>query len=105
MQRSLEGKVAVVTGAAGGLGRTVCSVLEREGAHVVRVDLAGEGCDHLDVATDDGARRMVELAAERHGEVDVLVLNAGAQFMAPMAEYPLEQWDRLLGVLLTGPFL
>jgi 3-hydroxybutyrate dehydrogenase len=105
MQRSLEGRVAVVTGAAGGLGRTVCSVLEREGARVVRVDLAGEGCDHLDVATDGGAQRMVELAAERHGDLDVLVLNAGAQFMAPMPEYPLEQWDRLLGVLLTGPFL
>jgi 3-hydroxybutyrate dehydrogenase len=105
MEPSLEGRVAVLTGAAGGLGRAVRGVLEREGARVVAVDIAGDGCDRLDVATEEGARRMVALAEERHGGLDLLVLNAGAQFMAPLAEFPLEAWDRLLGVMLTGPFL
>jgi 3-hydroxybutyrate dehydrogenase len=105
MQPSLHGRVAVVTGAAGGLGQVIRRVLAREGARIVAVDVVGEGCDHLDVATEDGARRMVELAEARHGRLDVLVLNAGAQFMAPLAEFPTEQWDRLLGVMLTGPFL
>src|SRR5689334_15629915 len=105
MQPSLDGRVGVVTGAAGGLGRAIRRVLEREGARIVAVDLAGDGCDRLDVATDDGARAMVELAQERHGRLDVLVLNAGVQFMAPLPEFPLEQWERLLGVMLTGPFL
>jgi 3-hydroxybutyrate dehydrogenase len=101
----LAGRVAVVTGAAGGLGRAICEVLEREGAAVIGVDLRGEGCEQLDTATDQGCRRMVELALERHDGLHILVLNAGVQHMAPLAEFPLEQWDRLLGVMLTGPFL
>ncbi|MGZ4480932.1 MAG: SDR family NAD(P)-dependent oxidoreductase [Gaiellales bacterium] len=105
MRPGLEDRVAVVTGAAGGLGQAICRVLAREGAQMVKVDLVGEGCDHLDVATEEGARRMLELAQARHGRLDVLILNAGAQFMAPLPEFPLNEWERLLGVLLTGPFL
>ena len=98
-------RVAVVTGAAGGLGRAVRELLERDGATVIGVDLTGDGCEHLDAATDDGCRAMVEIALDRHGRLDTLVLNAGAQFMAPLAQFPNDQWDRLLGVMLTGPFL
>jgi 3-hydroxybutyrate dehydrogenase len=101
----LDGRVAVVTGAGGGLGRAICGVLEREGARVIGVDLRGDGCEHLDTATDEGCRRMVEVALERHGALHILILNAGVQHMAPVAEFPLEQWDRLIGVMLTGPFL
>ena len=100
-----SGRVAVVTGAAGGLGRAVCELLEREGATVIGVDLTGDGCEHLDAASDDGCRAMVDIALERYGRLDTLVLNAGAQFMAPLAQFPNDQWDRLLGVMLTGPFL
>ena len=101
----LEGRVAVVTGAAGGLGRAICDVFRREGAHVVAVDLAGDGCEHLDVGTGAGTSRMVELALERHGRLDALILNAGVQFMAPLPEFPEEQWDRLMAVMAKGPFL
>jgi 3-hydroxybutyrate dehydrogenase len=100
-----NGRVAIVTGAAGGLGSAIRSLLEREGATVIGVDLAGDGCEQLDVASDSGCRRMVELALERHGRLDTLVLNAGAQFMARLPEFPNDQWDRLLGLMLTGPFL
>ena len=97
--------MAIVTGAAGGLGGAIRELLVREGATVVGVDLSGAGCEHLDVASESGCRRMVEVALEQHGRLDTLVLNAGAQFMAPFAEFPNDQWDRLVGLMLTGPFL
>jgi 3-hydroxybutyrate dehydrogenase len=98
----LEGRVAVITGADGGLGRAICGVFRREGAEVVPVDVRGDGCELLDVGSNG---RMVEIALERHGRLDALILNAGVQFMAPIAEFPEEQWDRLLDVMAKGPFL
>jgi 3-hydroxybutyrate dehydrogenase len=101
----LDGRIAVVTGGAGGLGIAIRTVFEREGATVVPVDLAGEGCLALDLATDAGNRRMVERVLAAHGRLDVLVLNAGLQHMAPIGEFAEAQWDRLTDVMLKGPFL
>jgi len=100
----LEGKVACVTGAAGGLGVTICEVLAREGALVVPVDVQGDAL-HLDIGTEAGNRAMVEAALERHGRLDVLVLNAGAQHVAPIPEFPEAEWDRLFDVMVKGPWL
>ena len=100
----LAGKVAVVTGAAGGLGVTLCEVLRREGAEVVAVDLAGEGCLQLDVATEAGNRAMVDAALELHGRLDILALNAGVQHVAPIPDFPESEWDRLFDVMAKGPF-
>lgn len=72
---------------------------------MVRVDLVGDDCLRADVSTDAGTRAMVDAALERHGRLDVLVLNAGVQFMAPIAEFPELEWDRLLNVLVKGPYL
>lgn len=105
MSGRLEGRVAIVTGAAGGLGTTICEVFEREGALVLPVDIQGEGCLHVDIATAEGNRFMVKTALERFGKLDVLVLNAGVQFMAPIADFPEEKWDRLMDVMAKGPFL
>jgi 3-hydroxybutyrate dehydrogenase len=101
----LEGRVAVVTGAAGGLGRAVCEVFEREGASVLPVDLAGEGCYAADVGTTEGNRAMVQQALAAYGKLDTLVLNAGIQHLAPIAEFPEPAWDRLFDVLVKGPHL
>jgi 3-hydroxybutyrate dehydrogenase len=101
----LDGKIALLTGASGGLGTAIRACLEREGATVVGIDPAGGDSEPLDASTDEGCRRMVELALERHGRLDILALNAGLQHMAPFAEFPLEQWERLMGLMLTGPFL
>lgn len=101
----LAGKIAIVTGAAGGMGRAIWQALEREGATVVPVDLAGEGCLRVDVGTAAGNRQMIDHAVTEFGGLDILVLNAGVQYMAPLAEFPEEQWDRLMNVMAKGPFL
>lgn len=100
----LEARVALVTGAAGGLGTTICDVFRAEGAAVVPVDLKGEGCFEADVGTKDGNVAMVAEAIRRHGRLDTLILNAGVQHMAPLDEFPESEWDRLFGVMVKGPF-
>jgi 3-hydroxybutyrate dehydrogenase len=102
----LQGRVAIVTGAAGGLGSAVCEVFRRDGAQVVGVDVRpGDGLLELDAGSEDGVRAMVDAAVEAHGRLDVLVLNAGIQHMAPIAEFEAEAWDRLMDVMVKGPFL
>ena len=101
----LAERVAILTGAAGALGRVVWRSLEDAGASVVPVDLHGEGCVIADVGTSDGNRRMVDVALERHGRLDVLILNAGTQAMNPIASYAEADWDRLMDLMVKGPFL
>ncbi len=105
MSGEREGRVAVVTGAAGGMGTAICEVFEREGAAVVPVDVQGDGCFHADVGSADGNRAMVDEALARHGRLDTLVLNAGLQHMAPIDEFPEAEWDRLFDVMVKGPHL
>lgn len=102
---SLDGRVAIVTGAAGALGSAMCRSLREAGAAVLPVDLHGEGCLVADVSTADGNRRMVDVAVQRHGRLDILILNAGAQAMNPIASYAEADWDRLTDLMVKGPFL
>jgi 3-hydroxybutyrate dehydrogenase len=101
----LSGRVAILTGAAGGLGSAIWQALRRAGATVVPVDVHGDDCLIADVATAEGNRAMVDLALERHGRLDILVLNAGAQAMNPIVDYPEADWDRLMDLMAKGPFL
>jgi 3-hydroxybutyrate dehydrogenase len=101
----LSGRVAIVTGAAGGLGTATLRALRHAGATVVPVDLHGDDCLIADVATAEGNRRMVDLALERHGRLDILILNAGAQAMNPIVSYAESDWDRLMNLMVKGPFL
>jgi 3-hydroxybutyrate dehydrogenase len=101
----LSGRVAIVTGAAGGLGSAILQALRSAGATVVPVDVHGADCLIADVATAEGNRRMVDLALERHGRLDILVLNAGAQAMSPIAGFAEADWDRLMNLMVKGPFL
>jgi 3-hydroxybutyrate dehydrogenase len=106
---ALEGRAALVTGAASGIGRAIAERLVDEGMRVLSVDLdAGDSPDEgfsADLTTREGNRGAVDAALERFGRLDAVVPNAGFQHVSPVVDFPEDRWDALLGVLLTSPFL
>jgi NAD(P)-dependent dehydrogenase (short-subunit alcohol dehydrogenase family) len=115
----LDGKVAIVTGGASGIGKRTAEVFVEEGARVVIADINGAGVeamvnqlgpDHaegvqLDIRDEEAVQRMVELAFSRFGRLDIGFNNAGIVGFCPIFQYPLAEWERMVGVLLTGTFL
>ena len=107
---ALDGKTALVTGAASGIGRAVAARLKADGARVLAVDLRpdpdGPGEPHeADLTTREGNRGAVDAALERFGRLDAVVANAGFQHVSPVAEFPEDRWDGLIALMLTSPFL
>ncbi len=112
-------RVAVVTGAAQGIGRQVAERLASEGYALALVDLQepdealqavyGHGAEAIavtaDVSDDDAVQSLADRVAERFGRVDVLVNNAGISMLTPAELTTPAQWRRVLEVNLTGPFL
>ena len=117
----LDGKAAIVTGAASGIGRAIAATLGAAGAAVCVGDLDEEGSRRVageiersggraiavraDVSRADQVEALVRATAEAFGRMDILVNNAGLQHVAPVHEFPLEKWNQLIGVMLTGTFL
>jgi 3-hydroxybutyrate dehydrogenase len=93
-------RVALVTGARGGIGAAIVSRLEADGWTVHGVDV-----DDADLTTREGNRGVVDAALAAHGRLDAIVPNAGFQHVAPVREFPEDEWERLLALLLTSPFL
>lgn len=116
---TLDGKVAIVTGGASGIGRAITERFVAEGARVVigdlNADLIGETIGKLghnsvdgatlDVRDEPAVERLVAQAVRRFGRLDVAVNNAGVGGFSPIQAYPLEDWERVVGVCLTGTFL
>lgn len=123
--KPLEAKVAVVTGAGGGIGREFAEALGRSGASVVLADinvdkveaavveLRSRGLEavavHADITSEASVADMASAAVSRFGGIDILVNNAALMAELPrdipLVKFPLEEWDRVLRVNLTGAFL
>jgi len=113
----LQGKVALITGAARGMGAEHARLFIEEGARIVIgdiLDAEGEALSaelggnviyvHLDVTKSDDWIHAVDTAVQHFGGLDILVNNAGIAEFAPIAETSMALWDRTLAVNLTGPF-
>ncbi|MBM3569625.1 MAG: glucose 1-dehydrogenase [Alphaproteobacteria bacterium] len=117
----LAGKVALVTGGNGGIGLGMAEGLARAGAEVMiaardarkskaaaaRLAKLGPGADWIatDVADPASCRAMVKATLARFGRIDILVNNAGINIRKPPETYAIEEWQRIIGINLTGAFL
>jgi NAD(P)-dependent dehydrogenase (short-subunit alcohol dehydrogenase family) len=120
-EKELDGRAAIVTGGASGIGRATVHALAREGARVtiadtdlesalkVASDVENEGgvcvAAQTDVSSSPDVRQMVEEAIQRFGTIDILVNDAGLRSAPSVREVSEEEWDRVIAVNLKGTFL
>lgn len=112
----LSGKIALVTGGRGGIGRAICARFAAEGAEVIAADLSERGSlsgaalpDNrfvkLDVSREEDARTAMESVEDAFGRLDVLVNAAGIEIEETIENTSLEAWNRIFAVNVTGTFL
>ncbi len=120
MQVNLSGKVALVTGAARNIGKAIADALAANGARVVYTDIdldearksaaAVDAAEALEMNVTDQrqVRAVIDRIVREYGRLDILVNNAGVNTLAhrvPIDRFPQEEWDRIVGVDMTGLFL
>jgi len=119
--KELEDKVAVITGASSGIGKTVALRFAEEGAKVAICDLDLEESEKvvnqiskkngkaiaikMDVTSEGEVNKGIDQIADKWGTIDILLSNAGIQIVHPIEEFPFEEWKNLLAVHLDGAFL
>jgi 3-hydroxybutyrate dehydrogenase len=116
----LKDKVAIVTGAASGIGKQIAKTYVREGARVVIADLNQKAADAtatelggagkalgvaMDVTNEQQVEAGVARTVQQFGRVDILVSNAGIQIVNPLDQFPFADWKKLLAIHLDGAFL
>ena len=117
----LKDKVAVVTGAASGIGKEIAHAFAREGAKIAIADLNQQGADAaaaelagpdrraigvaMDVTNEAQVEAGMAKVVETFGRIDILVSNAGIQTVAPLDEFDFAKWKQLLAIHLDGAFL
>jgi NAD(P)-dependent dehydrogenase (short-subunit alcohol dehydrogenase family) len=118
---NLKGKVAIVTGGGRGLGQQIAEGFAEAGANVVLCSRRLEACEEVseglkklgvetlalkcDVSNPDDVQNVVEQTVEKFGRIDILVNNSGATWGALVEEMPLEAWNKVMNVNVTGTFL
>lgn len=116
MEINLRDKVAIVTGAASGIGLAIAERFSAEGAKVVLSDVQTEKGEQSakringffiegDLSKRAECKKLVDKTVEEFGTVHILVNNAGFQHIAPLEYFPEDTWDKMIAVMLTAPFL
>ena len=107
MSGRLQGKVAIVTGAASGIGKASAALFAREGAKVIAADVnASEGVLAADAGREEDVQDLIDIAIQEHGGLDIFFANAGISGgLASIFEQSPEDWQEILRVNLIGPFL
>ncbi|MDR9854880.1 glucose 1-dehydrogenase [Paenibacillus sp. VCA1] len=117
----LEGKVALITGAGAGIGKTTALRFAQEVAKVIVTDIDMDNVNQTaseinqsggaaaafkhDVSSEDDWKRIAAAAVQRFGSIDILFNNAGIYFIKPIADIGLDEWNRMLSINVTGVFL
>jgi 3-oxoacyl-[acyl-carrier protein] reductase len=118
---TLDGKVAIVTGASRGIGRAIALMLGRNGVKVVAAartdedliavcdEIESRGCQSMSARTDmtseEDVKRLVRTTIERFGQLDIVINNAGIGVFGPLEATRTENWDRIMAVNVRGPFM
>ncbi|MFC4620531.1 3-hydroxybutyrate dehydrogenase [Camelliibacillus cellulosilyticus] len=121
MEGILQDKVALITGAASGIGQAIAREYAKQGAKLVIADLnedeaqktarelTANGSEAIgvscDVTNEDELQAALGVCTDQFGRLDILMNNAGFQYVAPIEDFPTETFERLIKVMLTAPFM